>query len=445
MDGSSHYFRLMLYAICAIGTAGFAQDFPDTSIPDSDDQHESFGSSEGNGDEWTIKEGNSGPLEGEPQPDESVLSQLQVRWLPVEIDELGELATIRGVLTVKPLQDSQPATPVSWQQGLTVAIRNQPTTQDVTFETMVLTRDLSSTETCLTKSDGTFQTKIRLDELSRDKSEVQHFNAVIALAKHRNRASFGPVIVWSSADKPLKQTYAILEFPANSPIDPVCELLRIACVNDFDSLAIMKAVNALQPLGKKAALERIDAFMKMKEKINPYADTEMNALFWILRVLFEPIELGERIPPPHAFVRHVDRSVEADWPLSPIVAIGDIPFRFIGGGMGGSGQPEHPRSHLQFVKSHCVIRDRPLHPSGDPILLAQQLIDSPLLSRMPEDDRKHAVSNIREQAAKLLPKELRERWKDPTKDKAWIEILTDAAAAPLQWHSEYGFQKVNAK
>lgn len=160
--------------------------------------------------------------------------------------------------------------------------------------------------------------------------------------------------------------------------------------------------------------------------------------FWIIRVLFEPIELGRRIPPPFAFVRQVDDAVEADWPLNPIVVINDIPFRFIGGGIAGAGMPEHPRSHIDFVRKHCVIRDARLQPSVDPVLTGVQLLESPLVPRMPGNDRESATRDIQSQAISLLPKERHDHLNKERQQ--WTAAKALSTATPLQWDDQKGFK-----
>ncbi|MEZ6134271.1 MAG: hypothetical protein R3C53_05100 [Pirellulaceae bacterium] len=111
----------------------------------------------------------------------------------------------------------------------------------------------------------------------------------------------------------------------------------------------------------------------------------------------------------------------------------------------GSGTPEEPRSHIQYVRRHCVIRDGPLQPSRDPILTAQQLIESPLVARMPERDRGFAISDIRNQAIQLLPEERRVDLPMRQKEMDWHEVLKRAQAERLVWYESDGFHRANKK
>ena len=108
--------------------------------------------------------------------------------------------------------------------------------------------------------------------------------------------------------------------------------------------------------------------------------------------------------------------------------------------MGFSGMPEEPRSHIRFVRRYCVIRDAPLHPSRDPILAAQQLIESPLVSKMPERDRETAIDDIRNQAMLLLPDQRIAVLPKEADDEAWLAILKRSQAAPLVWDRRRNFE-----
>lgn len=424
---------ILLITLPVFGQVPFGFDEPDSTTP-------SFSRGSTAGDSWTNTEGHRARLKG-VQPAANVLAELKVEWQPVTIDELGETVTIRGQLMQSQNTEGN-SSPIDWQQGVTVAVRCQPSSDHNAFEPISLLYTQSVTETCITDDSGAFEVKIKLNGLTRDKEKEQDFRCALALAIHSNREQFGPVVDWSSDDTPLKLSYGDLAFPPNPSIDPIIEAIRVACENDFDPNAMILAVNALQPLGKEAALQRMEAFIVSREQSDLYF-MESDGLFWILRLLFEPIELDRRIPVPRAFARAVDPSVESNWPLNPIAVVADIPFRFIGGAMGFSGIAEEPRSHIRFVRRYCVIRDTPLHPSRDPILAAQQLIESPLVSKMPERDRETAIGDIRDQAMLLLPDERIAVLPKLADEEAWLAILKSSQSSPLVWDPEKGFQEAD--
>ncbi|MCA9195004.1 MAG: hypothetical protein KDB03_24700 [Planctomycetales bacterium] len=413
-----------------------AQDVFYTGGLDSD--RTSFSSWSHNGDSWKHSEGFSVPLVG-VRPAQTALSELQIRWQPVTIDPLAEFATIRGQL-IRVVNESGELSPINWQQGVTVAISRESSRDLKAGRPVVLTSDQSVIMTCLTNGQGAFEVKAKLADLMREKEVVQQFPCSLAMAVHSDRQGLGPIVVWSSVDRILEHSIVLLAFPANPTIDPVVEAIRVACGEDFNPKSMILAVNALQPLGKEAALRRLEEFLTESEKVDPpFLDAD--GLFWILRLLFEPIELDKRIPPPMAFVRTVDSTVEANWPLNPIIVIADIPFQFVGGFAGGSGMPESPRSHIEFVRRYCVIRDFQLHPSRDPILIAQQLIESPLVSKMPTRDRKEATNDIRSQAMMLLPYDRLASLPKAMNDQVWNTVLELSKASSLTWRQGIGFQE----
>ena len=440
MINSDAAVRTLIGAIFFASSLAFVQG-QDFGPPETDEFFPSFSRGTTIGDRWSSEVGYRETLPGEPYPDTKELAKLRVEWLPVAIDELGEVVAIRGRL--KRLTNRAELVPIAWRQGITVAIKKNPVSDgDESSEPFRLTTNWAAHETGITKASGKFEVRIKLNELNRDPEKTQNFRCAIALAKHQARPDSGPTIAWSSADEPMKNSIATLAIPPNKSIDETMRAIQAACKEEqsFEPLAIIRVVNALQPLGKEAALQRIEKYLKLKEQIDQFGDG-VNGVFWVLRILFEPIELGQRIPPPHAFVRHIDKSVEADWPLNPIVLVNDIPFRFVGGGMGGGGMPEHPRSHIDFVRKNCVIRDAPLRPFGDPVLTGQQLIDSPLITRMPANDRATGIDDIQRQAILLLPKSRRDRLENGR--KGWSSALSLSRDAPLVWNDKNGFVEAN--
>ncbi len=272
-------------------------------------------------------------------------------------------------------------------------------------------------------------------------SLVQETRAAVALAAHVDRAdqNLGPIIYWKSSDPILEQSITMLEIPAQPSLDPIIEKIRAACDgDDFKPLKIIQVVNALQPLGKENAIAKIEEFIAIKEKSDPYA-RGIDNLFWILRILFEPIELGQRIPVPRAVIRSVEAPLGEDWPLNPIIVVDDIPFRYVGGGMGGTGMPEHPKSHIAYVKRYCVIRDDPLIPQGDPVLTAQQLIESGVVEKMQAEERAYLKQDIMRQSLKLLPKDLQIHYDYKVPQSLWLLQLERAQNSPLKWTGVDGF------
>ncbi len=88
-----------------------------------------------------------------------------------------------------------------------------------------------------------------------------------------------------------------------------------------------------------------------------------------------------------------------------------------------------------------MIRDAPLHPNRDPILIAEQLIKSPLVSKMHEHEREAAIRDIRNQAFLLLPAERLAEFSTGEDDEDWHAIVERSQTSPLVWSMPKGFQE----
>jgi len=128
---------------------------------------------------------------------------------------------------------------------------------------------------------------------------------------------------------------------------------------NYDPKGMTEAVNALQPLGKAAALEAIDIYLAQADQT---ADPR-HGLYLVLRVLFEvpatpgyhpPVRIGGSMPSPPAFLKNV--------PLFPILLVDDVPIMLVSGYTLG-GEPEPLSVHIAHFRAHGTMRARPLHPT----------------------------------------------------------------------------------
>jgi hypothetical protein len=213
--------------------------------------------------------------------------------------------------------------------------------------------------------------------------------------------------------------------------DRVQQLLRDAH-NDsqtFKPTQIVLAVNALHAMGKKRAIEELEKHLGPPD--NKIWDDDH--VFIILRLLFEPINPTQPFPVPmNAAPRVHSRRVASEWPLNPVELIGGIPFRYHIAMGGYSGSFETAESHLDFVKQACVLRDRPLTPSIDPITAANALCESQKIRRMDRSDKEEVIASIQQQANSMLPPKLR--------SKDWSYLSQEIPKQKLKWNPESGFQ-----
>jgi hypothetical protein len=129
--------------------------------------------------------------------------------------------------------------------------------------------------------------------------------------------------------------------------------------SDYDPARVVEAVNELQPLGKDAALERVEALLGDRDPQKP-----AYGVLWVLRVLFEvpdgagfpPVRIGQpTVTPPRD---------PASLPRFPIVLAGDVPLLAVRGyTLGGLAEPVDV--HVDYYREHGTLRAAPLSPSPE--------------------------------------------------------------------------------
>ncbi|HKJ68753.1 MAG TPA: hypothetical protein VKA68_12400 [bacterium] len=128
--------------------------------------------------------------------------------------------------------------------------------------------------------------------------------------------------------------------------------------DEYEPDLVIRTVNALQPLGKEAALKQIEsALATHKSRTNAYG------LFWILRVLFDvpseqgfpPVRIGKPDIPPPENPDHL--------PRFPIVLVKDIPLLLVHG-YALAGLPQPVEEHVTYFREHGTVREAPLSPPG---------------------------------------------------------------------------------
>lgn len=231
----------------------------------------------------------------------------------------------------------------------------------------------------------------------------------------------------------------MLTIPAAPPLSHEMELVNHAGGWPFsnpDGIALIRAVNALRKLGKDKSLLVLEEYVQLTDdNYDYYVDQE--AVFWIIRLLFEPIRLDDSIPPPAIAVSWIDHdSADARlWPLNPLDLVDDVPF-MTGIRVAMGGMPEHPSSHIEWVRRHGVIRDEPLRPTTHPLAAAEKLLRSRRFARVDEPLRRIATDSIRSRALAMVPdilKPLPGRPRDSTQQVHWDARLKEADQREITW------------
>ncbi len=127
-------------------------------------------------------------------------------------------------------------------------------------------------------------------------------------------------------------------------------------LENYNPGAVIRAVNALHPLGKASALAQIESYLASRD-----TTTDSSGLFWVLRVLFEvpantdfpPVRIGTpSIPPP---------AEPEKLPRFPIVLVRDVPFLAVHG-YSLAGLPQPVEEHVAYFREHGILREKPLSP-----------------------------------------------------------------------------------
>jgi hypothetical protein len=168
--------------------------------------------------------------------------------------------------------------------------------------------------------------------------------------------------------------------PAVTTFDET-ELRRLLCLLDavpsyndgasFNPLPLIRAVNALQPLGKELALTAVAEYLRIA---SPFEGRGYEGAFLVLRTLFDvPAEAGG---PPPMLVGGPSPAEPEDAtlvPRYPLLLAGDIPFLLVRGYMlGGEAQP--PEQHLAIYREQGTIRTAPLRPADDPLAALEEAL-----------------------------------------------------------------------
>lgn len=430
--------------ICVV----FALVFPPViSAAPGDDSYSMRGtSSHWTPKEWTYTVNYADIKNYADRPDEEKLKGLSIEWRKPEMDRLGNICTIRG--QVKMTDDQKQTKAINWFQGVTVYLGMAPDTKPDWSKGM--NQEDTLHDTAVTNPTGTFEARFDMRKAKQDRGRLQSFQFGVALAKHDVRDKTNQKVVWNSRSQAISSSVQMLSIPAAPPISR--ELLAINHTSQWpfkkpNGVALIRAVNALQPLGKERVLKVLEEYVDLTRREGYSFDDEI--VFWIIRVLFEPIQPGDRIPSPAIAVFLDDRKLPdaMKWPLNPMAVQGDVPF-MLGRQIGMEGQPEQPSSHIRWAKLHGVIRDQPLAPTADPLAAAEAILQSRRFKSLDKHSRDEATEAIRSQALAMAnglvqPKDGHKR----LDDEQWNSRLKKAAEDRIIWDakSEQFVKQLNRK
>lgn len=373
-------------------------------------------------------------------PDQATLKKLVVQWQTPTRSALGNTCTVSGQLF---LNQNNKKTPVNWRQGVTVFLaKHSGASPDWSAG---MQEEDTGFAIALANAQGKFAVSFNFREDEIDCArEGGQFQFGLALAEQTTNDSRIKTVKWKSEQPVINSSVVNLTIPATTHLSNELHLINEARdwpFQDPDTTKLIRAVNALQPLGKEQALKTLEKYIEMRREVDEYFEPEI--VFWIIRVLFEPIELDQQIPTPGVAVFMNDRHFpkQSRWPLNPMALVDDIPF-MLGSQIGSSGIPEFPSSHINFARTRCVIRDKPLRPTRNPIAVAQSIFNNKRFTAL----RDHSFGNnenfIREQAIAMVA-DLVGPLPDPYDDipdkpeeEVWESKINLAKELGIQWNTE---------
>lgn len=203
----------------------------------------------------------------------------------------------------------------------------------------------------------------------------------------------------------------------------------------YNPADVIRAVNALQPLGKDKALAVIDEFLRVSSW---FEDPGREGMFFVLRTLFDvptspgympAMRVGSPAPPPPSDPRLV--------PRFPIMIVDDVPFNLVSFyNLGGVATP--PEMHVDHFRRTGVIRSHPLIPSATPLEMADALVGSEKTDFLQntQAERVLIINQLLALTATVIHREPNQdgsRLGDTDIDGQWQVVLANAKVRSFLW------------
>ncbi len=379
------------------------------------------------------------------RPGKEMLQRIRVQWGHPRLNLWTKLLIMRGRLHV--MQDGPSGDrPVDWFQGVAVHMGMQ---SEQRYDwSRGAANDESLTSVTVVGEDGRFSVAFDLTKEPAAELRAHRRQFALSLAIHRPLDGNGQRVVWSSIAPMIPASTKMLEIEHGPQRSDELELIHRAATwprSKDAGVDLIRAVNALHRLGKQQALKTLERYIELTYG-NPSVDEhdELAVVSWILLVLFKPAQVDDPPPAPNDADRRPP--AQANSPTYPLVVQDNIPFlvgtrrtpAFAGGGLGGG--PPAQWSHIRWYRKNGVLRERPLHPRGDPVLAAASLLRSPQFKLLDEDARQQATRSVRLQAISMVAAPLElfriRSTEDPELgDRSWHELVERAKKSGVRWSS----------
>jgi hypothetical protein len=354
----------------------------------------------GNGEAHSISLGER--ARGARNPDSREIARLHVEWGnpsigywtntggPQELGEWRESKTfpdrvlrVRGRLV---LHDGMIVRPLGRLQPVRVILARSPS-KHPDWSHGHNPKD-STWADCIASADGHFDAEFSLGVLQRTPDTASDFDAALSLGR-----ILDGWFTWYKAASILPSSMSSLRIQGPPQLSTTLEAISRAPSlhgDEFDPVQLICAVNRLQVLGKEGAIRELRTFLAMAPRFHrgvrdaANIDTaDLHCTFWIMRVLFEPMEPSVALPAIRfGQMFPIDYATgEQFYPLFPIVVRDDIPFLFMTGfALGGSMM--RPESYLGWAERSGRLRRQKLRPANDPLAAADAVLAMPLARRV---------------------------------------------------------------
>jgi hypothetical protein len=395
-----------------------------------------------------------------PSPDEQ--QRLRVKWgdspvgyfdhgdsthdglVPTERLRPSGVLGVRGKLVIESV-DGKSADPVTWLQGIRVVIARTP--EERPDWSKQHSKGDSVWHDCVLEGDGSFLVYFAPDTIRRPVGRTGTFQIAICLGKKS-----GKTITWKNDVPILPNTLGTIQIKGPNRLSPTMEAINGApsvTWRNCNPIGLVRAVNHLQSLGKSKAVSEMREFLRIARDSNgterdpANIDTsDYQCIFLIVRLLFEPEDASEHLPPMHigGMSPSPAKADEPLWPLFPLAIQDDIPFVLIDGAA-LLGLPESPSVHVDWAEKHGRLREKLLRPADDPILAVDKLIALPQTQRLldwhsPLVLRRQAWRTIASLARRSPPQDnLVSRTKEEN-DAEWEECKRIASKLRLRWDTK---------
>jgi|GEM_PF-6409498 len=371
-------------------------------------------------------------------PSPEMLHSIRVEWGDMKWDSFGNEYRLTGRLIV-PHDETGTAAPIEWRQGVLVVIARTP---DDSPDWLSGTDDKNSLrKMSVTERNGTFDVEVGSHEWNRRPLQSEAFQIGIVLATHElaDNVETAEVTEHHGAIATSIRVQLFPEVPDVSPDLRAINDARLWTWEKSNQQDFIRAVNRLHRLGKSNARDVLNQYRAKCGEGTHQCGSDITGK--IADVLFEPIQLKDRLQGPGKFFRFeragLDnlRFVEQE----AVEFVGEIPFLMTDGPQRwwccGIGRD------LETSEDRTVLRDDPLEPTCHPLNAADALIRSHRVRSLHALWKQESIESIRFQAVHAVKDLLETKVKlcddlQHISNDNWRQYLTAANELQIEWSVE---------